>query len=158
MKNYFFQNQITQMDYVPQGYHTSGNIEDRMTSFVQLTAEQETYYAEHPTDNIMQIYYCGNVPQPEPILPTLEERKNELKAKFATKQIQIKQALITAEENVGSENPALLFLKTQLHNERVRIITIIDNFTTIEEALAFDIRDEDAQPFMDALYNLINSI
>ena len=158
MKNYFFQNQITQMDYVPQGYHTSDNIEDRMTSFVQLTAEQETYYAEHPTDNIMQIYYCGNVPQPEPILPTLEERKNELKAKFATKQIQIKQALITAEENVGSENPALLFLKTQLHNERVRIITIIDNFTTIEEALAFDIRDEDAQPFMDALYNLINSI
>lgn len=158
MKNYFFQNQITQMDYVPQGYHTSDNIEDRMTSFVQLTAEQDAYYAEHPTDNIMQIYYCGNVPQPETILPTLEERQNELRAKFATKQIQIKQALITAEETVGSENPALLFLKTQLHNERVRIITIIDNFTTIEEALAFDIRDEDAQPFMDALYNLINSI
>lgn len=88
----------------------------------------------------------------------LQERKNELKAKFATKQIQIKQALITAEENVGSENPTLLYLKTQLHNERVRIITIIDNFTTIDEAMAFDIRDEDAQPFMDALYNLINSI
>ena len=44
------------------------------------------------------------------------------------------------------------------NNERVRIITIIDNFTTIEEAMAFDIRDEDAKPFMDALYNLINSI
>ena len=158
MKNYFFQNQITQMDYVQQGYHTSGNIEDRMTSFVQLTAEQETYYSEHPTDNIMQIYYCGNVPQPEPILPTLEERQNELKAKFATKQIEINQALITAEENVGSENPTLLYLKTQLHNERVRIITTIDNFTTIDEAMAFDIRDEDAQPFMSALYNLINSI
>ena len=88
----------------------------------------------------------------------LQERKNELKAKFATKQIEIKQALITAEETVGSENPTLLYLKTQLLNERVRIITIIDNFTTIEEAMAFDIRDEDAKPFMDDLYNLINSI
>ena len=88
----------------------------------------------------------------------LQERKNELKAKFATKQIEIKQALITAEETVGSENPTLLYLKTQLLNERVRIITIIDNFTTIEEAMAFDIRDEDAKPFMDELYNLINSI
>ena len=38
------------------------------------------------------------------------------------------------------------------------IITIIDNFTTIEEAMAFDIRDEDAKPFMDALFNLINSV
>ena len=88
----------------------------------------------------------------------LQERKNELKAKFATKQIEIKQALITAEETVGSENPTLLYLKTQLLNERVRIITIVDNFTTIEEAMAFDIRDEDAKPFMDELYNHINSI
>ena len=99
-----------------------------------------------------------NIPQPEHVLPSLEERKNELKAKFATKQIQIKQALMTAEETVGSENATLQYLKTQLHNERVRIITIIDNFTTIEEAMAFDIRDEDAKPFMDTLYNLINSI
>ena len=98
------------------------------------------------------------IPQPEPILPTLEERQSELKAKFATKQIEIKQALITAEETVGSDNATLLYLKTQLLNERVRIITTIDNFTTIDEALAFDIRDEDAQPFMSALYNLINSI
>ena len=88
----------------------------------------------------------------------LEERKSELKAKFATKQIEIKQALITAEETVGSDNATLQYLKTQLLNERVRIITVIDNFTTIEEAMAFDIRDEDAKPFMDALYNLINSI
>ncbi len=99
-----------------------------------------------------------SIPQPEPILPTLEERQSELREKFATKQIQIKQALITAEETVGSDNPTLQYLKTQLLNERVRIITIINNFTTIEEARAFDIRDEDAKPFMDALYNLINSI
>ena len=45
-----------------------------------------------------------NIQQPEPILPTLDERKNELKAKFAIKQIEIKQALITAEETVGSDN------------------------------------------------------
>ena len=99
-----------------------------------------------------------SIPQPEPILPTLEERQSELREKFATKQIQIKQALITAEETVGSDNPTLQYLKTQLLNERVRIITIIDNFTTIEEAMAFDIRDEDAKPFMVTLYNLINSI
>ena len=99
-----------------------------------------------------------NIPQPEPILPTLEERQSELREKFATKQIQIKQALITAEETVGSDNATLQYLKTQLLNDRVRIITTIDNFTTIEEAMAFDIRDEDAKPFMDALYNLINSI
>lgn len=42
--------------------------------------------------------------------------------------------------------------------KRVRIITTIDNFVTIDEAMAFDIRDEDAKPFMDALFNLINSI
>ena len=88
----------------------------------------------------------------------LQERKNELRDKFATKQIQIKQALITAEETVGSDNATLQYLKTQLLNERVRIITTIDNFTTIDEAMAFDIRDKDAQPFMDALFNLINSI
>ena len=99
-----------------------------------------------------------NIPQPEPILPTLEERQSELREKFATKQIQIKQALMTAEEIVGSDNPTLQHLKTQLHNERVRIITIIDNFTTIEEAMAFGIRDEDAKPFMDTLFDLINSI
>ena len=98
------------------------------------------------------------ITQPESILPTLEERQSELREKFAIKQMQIKQALITAEEIVGSENTTLLYLKTQLLNERVRIITIIDNFTTIDEAMDFDIRDEDAKPFMDALYNLINSI
>ena len=98
------------------------------------------------------------IQQPEPILPTLEDRQNELREKFAIKQIQIKQALITAEETVGSDNATLLDIKTQLLNERVRIITTIDNFVTIDEAMAFDIRDEDAKPFMDELYNLINSI
>ena len=48
-----------------------------------------------------------NIQQPEPILPTLEERQSELREKFAIKQIEIKQALITAEETVGSENPTL---------------------------------------------------
>ena len=44
------------------------------------------------------------------------------------------------------------------NNERVRIITMIDNFTTIEEAMTFDIRDEDTKLFMDTLFNLIKSI
>ena len=157
MKYYFINNDITKVA-LPKGYAVSTDFNERHKVFVELTDEQVAYHLANPTANVMQVYYVGNIPQPEPILPTLEERQNELKAKFATKQIQINQALITAEENVGSENPALLFLKTQLHNERVRIITIIDNFTTIDEAMAFDIRDEDAKPFMDALYNLINSI
>ena len=157
MKHYFINNYITKIA-LPQGYDVSTDFNERHKAFVELTDEQVAYHLANPTANVMQVYYLGNIPHPEPILPTLEERKNELKAKFATKQIEIKQALITAEETVGSENPTLQYLKTQLLNERVRIITIIDNFTTIEEAMAFDIRDEDAKPFMDALFNLINSI
>ena len=157
MKYYFINNDITKIA-LPKGYAISTDFNERHKAFVELTDEQVAYHLANPTANVMQVYYVGNIPQPEPILPTLEERKNELKAKFATKQIEIKQALITAEETVGSENPSLLYLKTQLLNERVRIINTIDNFTTIEEAMAFDIRDEDAKPFMDALYNLINSI
>ena len=157
MKYYFINNNITNIA-LPKGYAVSTDFNQRHNAFVELTDEQVAYHLAYPTANVIQVYYLGNIPQPEPILPTLEERQNELKAKFATKQIEIKQALITAEETVGSDNPTLLYLKTQLHNERIRIITIIDNFTTIEEALAFDIRDEDAQPFFDSLFNLINSI
>lgn len=157
MKYYFINNDITKIA-LPQGYAVSTDFNQRHNAFVELTDEQVAYHLANPTANVMQVYYLGNIPQPEPILPTLEERQNELKAKFATKQIEIKQALITAEETVGSDNPTLLYLKTQLLNERVRVITTIDNFTTIEEAMAFDIWDEDAKPFMDALYNLINSI
>ena len=157
MNYYFINNYITKIA-LPQGYAVSTDFSQRHNAFVELTQEQVEYHLANPTANVMQVYYCGNIPQPEPVLPSLEERKSELKDKFASKQIEIKQALITAEENVGSDNPTLLHLKTQLHNERVRIITIIDNFTTIEEAMAFDIRDEDAKPFMDALFNLINSV
>ena len=157
MKHYFINNYITKIA-LPQGYAVSTDFNQRHNAFVELTQEQVEYHLANPTANVMQVYYLGNIPQTEPILPTLEERQSELKAKFATKQIEIKQALITAEETVGSDNATLQYLKTQLLNERVRIITIIDNFTTIEEAMAFDIRDEDSKPFMDALYNLINSI
>lgn len=159
MKYYFINNNITEIA-LPQGYAVSTDFSQRHKTFVELTDEQVAYHLDNPTANVMQVYYVGNIPQPEPepILPTLEERKNELKAKFANKQIEINQALMTAEETVGSDNATLQYLKTQLLNERVRIITQIDNFTTIEEAMAFDIRDEDAKPFMDALYNLINSI
>ena len=157
MKHYFINNNITSIT-LPKGYAVSTDFSQRHNAFVELTDEQVAYHLANPTANVIQVYYLGNIPQYEPIFPTLEDRKNELKAKFATKQIEIKQALITAEETVGSDNATLQYLKTQLLNERVRIITIIDNFTTIEEAMAFDIRDEDAKPFMDALYNLINSI
>ena len=157
MKYYFINNNITSIA-LPQGYAISTDFSQRHNAFVELTDEQVAYHLANPTANVMQVYYLGNIPQPETVLPTLEERKIELKTKFAAKQIEIKQALITAEETVGSDNATLLHLKTQLHNERVRIITTIDNFTAIEDAMAFDIRDEDAKPFMDALFNLINSI
>ena len=157
MKYYFINNDITHIT-LPKGYAVSTDFNQRHNAFVELTHEQVEYHLANPTANVMQVYYLGNIPQPEPILPSLEERKNELKAKFATKQIEIKQALITADETTGSDNPTLQHLKTQLLNERVRIITTIENFTTIEEAMAFDIRDEDAKPFMDTLFNLINSI
>jgi len=160
MKYYFYENIVLgfEGETLPQGFPLVSSFSERMNGCFPLTQEQTDYYLANSNESILNVYYCGNAPQAEPILPTLEERQNELRAKFAVKQIEIKQALITAEETVGSDNPTLLYLKTQLLNERVRIITTIDNFTTIDEALAFDIRDEDAQPFMDALYNLINSI
>jgi len=159
MKYYFYDTIVLGFEgELPQGFPLVDSFSDRVHGCFPLTPEQTDYYLANLNESILKVYYCGNAPQAEPILPTLEERQNELRAKFAVKQIEIKQALITAEETVGSDNPTLLYLKTQLLNERVRIITTIDNFTTIDEALAFDIRDEDAQPFMDALYNLINSI
>ncbi len=160
MKYYFYENIVLgfEGEDLPQGFPLVDSFSKRNEGCFPLTSEQTAYYIANTSATILQVYYCGNIPQPEPTLPTLEERKNELKVRFATKQIEIKQALITAEETVGSDNPTLLYLKTQLHNERVRIITTIDNFTTIDEAMTFDIRDEDAKPFMDALYNLINSI
>ncbi len=160
MKYYFYDNIVLgfEGEVLPQGFPLVNSFSERVHGCFPLTQEQTDYYLANLNESILSVYYCGNIPQAEPILPTLEERKSELKAKFASKQIEIKQALITAEENVGSDNPTLLNLKTQLHEERVRIITTIDNFTTIEEAMAFDIRDEDAKPFMDVLFNLINSV
>ena len=111
MKYYFINNNIANIA-LPQGYAVSTDFNQRHNAFVELTDEQVAYHLAYPTANVIQVYYCGNVPQSEPILPTLEERQNELKAKFAIKQIEIKQALITAEENVGSDNPILLNLKT----------------------------------------------
>ena len=78
MKNYFFQNQISPLDYVPQGYVISTNYNDRMTCFVPLTDEQEAYLNANPTANAMQVYYCGNVPQP--ILPTIDPEEQREKA------------------------------------------------------------------------------
>ena len=119
MKHYFINNYITKIA-LPQGYAVSTDFNQRHNAFVELTQEQVEYHLANPTANVMQVYYLGNIPQPEPILPTLEERKSELREKFATKQIEIKQALITAEETVGSDNATLQYLKTQLLNERVR--------------------------------------
>ena len=95
MKYYFINNYITKIA-LPQGYAVSADFSQRHNAFVELTQEQVEYHLANPTANVIQVYYLGNIPQPEPILPTLEERKNELKAKFANKQIEIKQALINS--------------------------------------------------------------
>ena len=71
MKNYFYQNNITQLDYVPQGYTTSNNFDDRFTSFVELTEEQNTFFVNNPTANVFEVRDCEMkpTPTPEPIDP-----------------------------------------------------------------------------------------
>ena len=73
MKYYFINNDITHIA-LPQGYEVSTDFSQRHNAFVELTQEQVEYHLANPTANVMQVYYCGNIPQAEPILPTLEER------------------------------------------------------------------------------------
>jgi hypothetical protein len=151
MKNYFFQNQIAGLDYVPQGYVVSENYNDRMTCFVPLSDEQEQYFTANPTANALQVYYVGNVPQPEIILPTLEERKQELKDKFKPVQELFTSKLSAVDSILGNTHNISIRLRNICRVRRDGTITTIDSFTTIEQAMLYDIRDSDAAPMLYAI-------
>ena len=72
MNYYFINNDITNIA-LPKGYAVSTDFSQRHNVFVELTPEQVEYHLANPTANVMQVYYCGNIPEPEPTLPTLEE-------------------------------------------------------------------------------------
>jgi hypothetical protein len=151
MKNYFFQNQIAGLDYVPQGYVVSENYNYRMTCFVPLSDEQEQYFTANPTANALQVYYVGNVPQPEIILPTLEERKQELKDKFKPVQELFTSKLSAVDSILGNTHNISIRLRNICRVRRDGTITTIDSFTTIEQAMLYDIRDSDAAPMLYAI-------
>ena len=155
MKNYFFQNQISQLDYVPKGYVVSESYHDRMTCFVPLSDEQEAYLTANPTANSMQVYYCGNVPQPEIILPTLEEMQEKLKADLLVMVKEIGSMLLSAKEIVG-ETATYLYLKDQCNQMREQTLQSI-NTLPYEQLSQFAIREEDAKPLKDAINALILS-
>ena len=156
MKNYFYQNTITQLDYVPKGYTTSDIFDDRFTSFVELTEEQNTFFANNPTANVFEVRDC-EMKILEPILPTLEERKKELKEKFEPLQDMFTIKLAHVSETLGVEHDYTVRLKNICRVRREMTIQAIDNFTTIEEAMLFDIRESDAEPILNAISIIRNA-
>ena len=157
MKNYFYQNSVIQLSYVPQGYVVSNSFNERFNAFVELTEEQNDFYEENPTANVFEVNECRLI-SIEPTLPTLTERKAELVEKFAQMQKEMALLFLTAEKAVGAENTTLISLIEQARLQRAMTLQAIEGFTDIEVAMAFDIREEDCKPLKDALLDLINNV
>ena len=157
MKYYFINNNIANIA-LPQGYAVSTDFNQRHNAFVELTDEQVAYHLANKTANVMQVYYCGNIPQPEPILPTLVERKAELIEKFAQMQKEVALLFTTAEKAVGVENQTLIHITEQARLQRAMTLQAIEGFTDVNVAMDFDIREDDCKPLKDALLNLINNV
>ena len=150
MKNYFYQNTITQLDYVPKGYTTSNNFDDRFASFVELSEEQNVFFVNNQTANVFEVRDC-EMKLIEPSLPTLEERKKELKEKFEPVQDMFTLKLAYVSETLGLEHDYTARLKNICRVRREMTIQAIDNFSTIEQAMAFDIRESDAEPILNVI-------
>lgn len=147
MKNYFYQNSIIQLSYVPQGYVVSQSFNDRFNAFVELTQEQNDFYQVNPTANVFEINECRLI-SIEPTLPTLQERKAELIEKFKPVQDIFTNRLAKVSNILGENHDYILRLKTICRLRREQTLETILAFTTIEEAMNFDIRDSDMQPIL----------
>ena len=160
MKYYFFENIVLGFDgeTLPQGFPLVNSFSKRMDGCFPLTQEQTDYYLANLGAGILDTYYCGNVPQSQPTLPTLVERKTELIEKFAQMQKEVALLFLTAEKAVGAENTTLISLIEQARLQRAMTLQTIEGFTDIDVAMAFDIREEDCKPLKDALFNLINNV
>ena len=95
------------------------------------------------------------IPQPEPILPTLEEMQEKLKADLLIMVKEIGSMLLSAKEIVG-ETATYLYLKDQCNQMREQTLQAI-NTLSYEQLSQFAIREEDAKPLKDAINALILS-
>jgi len=89
---------------------------------------------------------------------TLEELKQLRRLQFAEMQKDFAVLFATAREALGNDNATVNHLSNLANTQRVATLQAIDNLANVEQALAFQIREEDAKPLKDALNNLINSI
>ena len=89
---------------------------------------------------------------------TLEELKELRRLQFADMQKDFAVLFATAREAFGNDNATVNHLSNLANTQRVATLQAIDNLANVEQALAFQIREEDAKPLKDALNNLINSI
>lgn len=89
---------------------------------------------------------------------TLEEIKQLRRLQFADMQKDFAVLFATAREALGNDNATVNHLSNLANTQRVATLQAIDNLANVEQALAFQIREEDAKPLKDALNNLINSI
>ena len=86
---------------------------------------------------------------------TLEELKQLRRLQFADMQKDFAVLFATAREAFGNDNPTITNLSNMANTQRVKTLQAIDNLTSVEQAIAFQIREEDAKPLKDALINLI---
>jgi len=86
---------------------------------------------------------------------TLEELKQLRRLQFADMQKDFAVLFATAREALGSDNPTITNLSNMANMERISTLQKIDNLANVEQALAFQIREEDAKPLKDALLSLI---
>ena len=150
MKNYFYQNSVIQLSNVPQGYVISTSFNDRFSAFVELTQEQNDFYQANPTVNVFEVNECRLI-SIEPTLPNLAERKSELIEKFKPVQDIFTSRLVKVSNILGENHDYVLRLKNICRLRREQTLETILAFTTIEQAMAFDIRDSDMQPILSIM-------
>jgi hypothetical protein len=86
---------------------------------------------------------------------TLEELKQLRRLQFADMQKDFAVLFATAREALGNDNATVNQLSNLANTQRVATLQAIDNLSNVEQALAFQIREEDAKPLKDALLSLI---
>lgn len=86
---------------------------------------------------------------------TLEELKQLRRLQFADMQKDFAVLFATAREALGNDNPTITNLSNMANMERISTLQKIDNLANVEQALAFQIREEDAKQLKDALLSLI---
>ena len=82
---------------------------------------------------------------------SLEERKNELIEKFKPVQDLFTNRLAKISNILGENHDYILRLKNICRFRREQTLETILSFTTIEQAMTFDIRESDMQPILSIM-------